>query len=367
MSDVAVLEPDRIEGAPHPRATPALIGQDAAETAFLAAVASGRLHHAWLLTGPRGVGKATLAWRMARHLSAGGHGDTLDMPAEHPVFRQTTQLVAPSIFLCRRPWDPKTQRYRTAITVDEVRALKAFFQMSAGGETWRTAIVDPADDLTPSAANALLKVLEEPPPRTVLILVCHRPALLLPTLRSRCRELRCRRLDADEMSRALSAAGAEVPTAEAAILTLLADGSVGRAFGLLVNDGPALYGRIVELLVGAPGLDRTRALDLADASAARDGGARFALTLDLAELAVSRLARFAADPAGAYPAMAGEDVLRDRLARDPAQAHVWAETAARLRTRAEAARLVNLDPAQIILDMFLQIDTAASDACRPAS
>lgn len=364
MSGSDVLEPDRVAGTPHPRDTASLIGQAGAERAFLDAVASGRLHHAWLITGPRGVGKATLAWRMARHLGAGGLGDSLDMAPHHPVFRQTAQLASPSIFLCRPPWDAKAERYRTAITVDEVRALKSFFQMSSASETWRVAIVDPTDDLTPSAANALLKILEEPPKRSVLILVCHRPALLLPTLRSRCRELRCLRLGADQVVQALRDAGMDISSEDTKTLAALADGSVGRAFELYFHEGAALYGRIVDVLAGAPGLDRGKAESLAEASGGRDGGARFRQILDLAELALSRLARAAADPSTASSGIAGEEALRQRLAPTPAHARIWAEAAPRLRSRAEAARSVNLDPAQIILDTFLQIDLAASDAAR---
>ena len=132
--------------------------------AFLAAAATGRLHHAWLLTGPRGVGKATLAWRIARHLIAGGtrrvarHG-----PRPTRSSASSRRLASPQLFLCRRPWDDKAERLRTAITVDEVRALKGFFQLSAADGGRRVAIVDAADELNGAAANALLKILEEPP------------------------------------------------------------------------------------------------------------------------------------------------------------------------------------------------------------
>lgn len=118
-----------------------LFGQSEAEATFLEAVRAGRLHHAWMLTGPRGIGKATLAWRIARYLIAGEPGEGLDMAPGHPVFRQLATLASPQLFLGRRPWDEKAERLKTAITVDEIRALKSFFQLSAaeGGGASRSS------------------------------------------------------------------------------------------------------------------------------------------------------------------------------------------------------------------------------------
>ncbi|MEO0914127.1 MAG: DNA polymerase III subunit delta', partial [Pseudomonadota bacterium] len=138
MVDEALPEADRLEGAPHPRHTASLYGQGAAEAAFLEAFASDRLHHGWLLTGPRGIGKATLAWRIARLLLEerdaglfGGPPETLAVPPDAPVFRQVAALAEPRLALCRRAWDEKTKRLKTALTVDEVRKLKSFFALSA--------------------------------------------------------------------------------------------------------------------------------------------------------------------------------------------------------------------------------------------
>ena len=283
------VEPDRLPGAPHPRETAVLYGQAEAEARFLDAAATGRLHHAWALTGPRGVGKATLAWRIARHLIAGGGAAPSTWPPTIRSSARWRRSPAPQLFLCRRPWDDKGERLRTAITVDEVRALKAFFQLSAAEGGRRVAIVDAADELNTAAANALLKILEEPPAGAVLLLVSHRPAALLPTLRSRCRELRCRPLGPEPLARALAAAGAAPDPADAAALAALAGGSVGAAFELVAGDGLARYAEIVELLATAP-LDRRRAIALAEAAAGRDAAPRYALTLDLVRLALTRLA-----------------------------------------------------------------------------
>ena len=351
-------EPDRHPSAPHPRETAALFGQEAAERAFLAAEAGGRLHHAWLLTGPRGVGKATLAWRIARHLIAGEDAPSLDMAPDHPVFRQVAALASPQLFLARRPWDEKAERLRTAITVDEVRALKGFFELTAADGGRRVAIVDSADELNASAANALLKILEEPPSRSVLLLVSHRPAGLLPTIRSRCRELRCAPLAPAALAAALAAAGAEA--ADDPRLATLAGGSVAAALDLVEGGGLELYAEIVALLARSP-LDRRRLVALADAATGRAAAARYALTLDLAQTALGRLARAAAGlpPAPFSPA---EAELFARLGATPAQGRLWATLAPALAERSTHARAVNLDPAQVILDTFLQIDAAAAEA-----
>lgn len=349
-------EPDRLPGAPHPRETAVLFGQEAAERLFLDALSTGRLHHAWMLAGPRGTGKATLAWRIARHL-IGGAG--LDTPSDHPAFRQLAALGSPQLFLGRRPWDEKAERLKTAITVDEIRALGAFFHLSAADGGQRVAIIDAADEMTPQAANALLKVLEEPPARSTLLLVTHRPAALLPTIRSRTRTLRLAPLDADPLARALAAAGSPADPRTAPLLAALAGGSVGAAFRLAADEGPARYAEIVEILARSP-LDRRRAIALAEAAGGRQS-ARYELTLELVAAAVARLARAGA---GA-PVPASTDAEREmaaRLAPGPAATHVWADLAARLADRTGHARAVNLDPAQVILDTLLEIDAAAARA-----
>lgn len=361
-----VEEPDRRPGAPHPRETSVLFGQGPAERGFLDALAAGRLSHGWLITGPEGVGKATLAWRIARHLLAGGQGDSLEMAPSERVFRQVAQLSAPQLLLCRRPWDDKTKRLRTAITVDEIRALKSFFQMSAPDGGWRVAIVDAADDLTVSSANALLKILEEPPERAALLLVSNQPTRLLPTIRSRCRQLRCLPLAPEALAAALQAAGHPVSDAELPVLAVLSGGSPGAALDLAAAGGVALYDDILQLIRTAPPLDRRRLVALADACSGRDSGARFALTLDLLRLAVSRLALAAAGSA-IDPVSEAEAALRERLGQHPEQAKIWAELEPDLLGRAERSRALNLDPGQVILDTFLRIDAAAERALLPAA
>jgi DNA polymerase-3 subunit delta' len=363
-------EPDAVEGAPHPRLTRRLVGQQAAERAFLDAVTQDRLHHAWLITGPRGVGKATLAWRIARFLLAGGDGpagapQTLDVAEGDPVARRIAGLAEGRLFLLRRAWDDERKRLKSVITVDEARRLKGFFGMSAADAGRRVVIVDSADELNPNAANALLKTLEEPPARSVLLLVSHQPSRLLPTIRSRCRQLACRTLDAGEMAEALAAAGAGAGAdagdgADPAALAELSGGSVGEAVRLANLGGVALYADLLRLMGRAPGLDRPAALALAESCVGRDAEARFDLMLRLTGLLLMRLARTGALGTPPPEAVPGEAATLRRLAPDAAAARAWAEAAEAALARAAHGRAVNLDPASVILDMFLRLDRTAA-------
>ncbi len=364
-------EADRAPGAPHPRETPALFGQEAAERAFLDAYAAQRLHHAWLITGPRGVGKATLAWRIARFLLAAPRGQeaglfaspapaSLDVPADHPVARRVAALSDPGLVLVRRPWDAKAERLKQEITVDEVRRLKHFFELSATDGGRRVVIVDAADEMNPNAANALLKVLEEPPADTTLLLIAHQPSRLLPTILSRCRRLRCTALGPDDLARALDQAGAD-PGPDAPALAALSEGSVGTALRLLNMEGLTLYRELIVVL-GDPNA-RPAALALADSCTGRAAADRLALLLDLVDLFLARAARTGISGPPLPEAAAGEAALLSRLSPGPAAARRWADLAQSLGARARHGRAVNLDPAALILDMVLKIhETAAATA-----
>ncbi len=368
-------EPDRAEGAPHPRETTLLRGQSAAEAEFLAAFDSGRLHHGWLLTGPRGVGKATLAWRIARFLLSdppmadGLFGPpqtpSLDVDPEHPVARRLRALSEPGFRLVRRSPDDKG-KLRQVIAVEDVRALRDFFALSATDGGRRVVIVDAADDMNTNAANALLKLLEEPPARATLLLVAHRPQGLLPTIRSRCRVLKLAPLGADDLAAALADAGATLPDGTDArrALAELSGGSVGAALQLLAGDGLALYARLVALLGSLPAMDRPALLALAETVSGREGEGRFALLVSLLDTALSRLARAGAMGTPLPEAAPGEAALPARLANTLAAARGWADLAAELGNRARAARAVNLDPAALVLDMFLRMESAARDLPR---
>ena len=369
MSDVDSLpQSDQIEGAPHPRETPVLFGQQDAEAAFLDAFNQGRLHHSWLITGPKGVGKATLAWNIARFLLvsdedtgmfAAPPSENLHVSPDHPVFHRIVALAEPGVFLCRRPWDEKKKRLKTAITVDEVRKLKSFFTLSSADGGWRIAIVDAADEMNKSAENALLKILEEPPAKTILLLISHQPAKLLPTIRSRCGALRCKPLSPDALHQVMEQAGfpEENNTED---LARLSGGSAGETIDLLANDGLETYRDILSLLATAPRMNRPRMIALGNKCSGKGAELRYDMTVRLSLLALSRLALHGAKGGGDM--VNGEGELAARLSANPYQAREWATLVQELTGRITHARAVNLDPAQVILDTFLSIDATAGRA-----
>jgi DNA polymerase III subunit delta' len=194
-----IPETDRIEGYPHPRQTASLLGQDAALARISRAIRSGHSPQAWLLSGPPGVGKATLAYRMARYLLAYGATDKgpddLAVPDRDAASIQVAAGSHPGLLVLKRGLNPETGKLMNVLSVNEVRRLAGFFGMTSGAGGWRVAIVDTADDMNDNAANALLKMLEEPPANAMLLLLSNTPGRLLPTIRSRCQRLEMRPLD----------------------------------------------------------------------------------------------------------------------------------------------------------------------------
>jgi DNA polymerase-3 subunit delta' len=365
---VALPDPTQVEGAPHPRETRHLYGQQAAEAGFLDAFNAGRMHHAWLLTGAEGLGKATLAWRIARFLLAAPSDDggmfgtpppptTLDVDPGDPVHRSTSALSDPRLYLLRRGPNQKRDALMSVISVDEVRDMKKFFTLSATDGGRRVAIIDAADDLNHAAANALLKVLEEPPKDAVFLITAHQPARLLPTIRSRCRALRLSPLSPADMAAALAQAGVE--TDDPAALAALSGGSVGAAIRMARQDGLSLYRSILSLAATLPRLDRPHVLALAEAAGKRGAEATFDLTVTLVDLFLARLARQGTTGTPAPEAAPGEAALFARLCPDAASARDWADLAQTLGARVRQGRAVNLDPSALLVDMLLKLEAAA--------
>jgi DNA polymerase-3 subunit delta' len=253
---------------PHPRATSELFGHPEAEQALLEAYRGGRIPHAWLIGGESGIGKATLAFRMARFvlaypdpaMPAVQKANSLAVPPDHPVARRIAGQAHGDLLVLERVINEKTGKLFTVTRVEDVRRTVPFFGSTAGEGGWRVAIVDPLEDLNKAGENALLKVLEEPPPRALLLLVSRAPGRILPTIRSRCRTLILRPLAAEDIARAMRAAlGAGADTTEIRSAADVADGSVGRALMLVEGDALELRQQVIGLLDRLPAID-SRAL-----------------------------------------------------------------------------------------------------------
>jgi DNA polymerase-3 subunit delta' len=253
--------------APAPRENPHLIGHDAAERAVADALAGGRMHHAWLITGPEGIGKATLAFRFARRLLASGQSGTtggLAMDPQHPVFRRVAAGTHADLMTVEREWDDKKKRMKKNIAADTVRGIPGFLHLTPAEGGWRAVIVDGAEDMSIQSANALLKVLEEPPPRAVLMLVSAAPGRLLPTIRSRCRHLPMQKLPPDDLQRVLSLYLPGMPRQEQGALAELAEGAPGRALALAEQGGLAIASLVREVITADP-FPLLRGYEIADA------------------------------------------------------------------------------------------------------
>ena len=247
-----------------PRLAQELFGHAEAEQTLLDAYRGGRIPHAWLIGGESGIGKATLAYRLARFvlaypdpaMPAAQRAKSLDVPADHPTTRRIAGQAHSDLLVLRRVINEKTGKLFTVTRVEDVRRTVPFFGSTAGEGGWRVAIVDPLEDLNRAGENALLKVLEEPPARTLLLLVSHAPGRVLPTIRSRCRTLVLRPLAVENVIRAVTAtAGEEASADDIRDAAAAADGSAGRALTFLEGDALELRQQVTGLLERLPVLE----------------------------------------------------------------------------------------------------------------
>lgn len=352
--------------SPLPRENPFLTGQDKAEKTFLDAWSSGRLAHAWLICGPRGIGKATLAYRMARfalsqheQADAGLLGEpeplSLQMSQEHPVFSRIAALGHGDFRAVERPWtDAKKTKRKTAITVNEVREIGSFMRLTPGEGGWRVVIIDAADEMNRNAANAVLKVLEEPPKQALLFLVSHNPARLLPTIRSRCRRLDLQPLPAATVSTLMMRYMPGLSPAEADPLAVLADGSIGRALELAEAGGLDLFRQMIGVLSTLPKLDITLAHALGD-TAAR--GESFRTIADLLTWWLARMVSVEArdDWAHTPEIVPGEHAIADKL-KAAAGLDQWVEVWEKVARLFDRATAVHLDKKRTVLNALLTIE-----------
>ena len=291
--------------------------------------------HAVLMTGPRGIGKATLAYRFARFVLAHGakgieaglsaeDDGTLAVPADRGVFRRVASGGHADLLAVERAYDPRRRRLRGEIVVDETREIAAFLRLTPAEGGWRVVIVDGADEMNRSAANALLKILEEPPRRALLLLVAHSPGRLLPTIRSRCRRFPMTPLPPSIVSRLLETYRPGLPQAQSAALVALADGSIGRALELAEAGGVELYQAILALLSREQGVDPAALHTLADRLARGEADNAYRAVEELLSHLLGEIAVSAAGGnSGRRPCPESDQVLRRLGARAPAAR--WAE------------------------------------------
>ncbi|HEY8950849.1 MAG TPA: DNA polymerase III subunit delta' [Rhizomicrobium sp.] len=340
----------KVEAAPEieahdPRKTMALVGHRAALATAARAIRAGRPPQGWLISGPPGVGKATFAFRIARYLLAFGATDRgpedLSVLESDPASMQVSAGGHPGLLVLQRGINPNTGKPMTVLGVDEIRKLSGFFGMTSGAGGWRVAIVDTADDMNPQAANALLKALEEPPARAMLMLLSNAPGQLLPTIRSRCQRLDLRPLSDTELSKELTARLPDLGAGERETLIRVSGGSIGAALTLAEDDGLAL----------AEEADR-----LIDRASAPDIGATLALADKLSRI------NDGTDRFGQFLIEALTNRIRARATEGGAGLDRWTALLERLNRSFLRTGALHLDPRQTILSA----DKAISDTVRRA-
>ena len=348
----------------HPRAATSLIGHERAEHALLEAYRSGRLAHAWLIAGPRGIGKATLAYRFARFvLSQPTEPESLAIPSGHPVFQRVASAGHGDLMTLERATDEKTGRMKSEIVVDDVRKLQHFFTMTAAETPWRIAIVDSADEMNRNAANALLKMLEEPPARGLLLLIAHTPGRLLPTIRSRCRRLDLRPLSVDTVADVIGLRRPDIHGAERLALAHLAGGSPGRALEIAASGGIAFYHDLTAHLERLPKLDIPALYGFADKMAEKGNDGLFRTFAGLLEDWFYRL--ILAASAGPEALAAGHELderdkaLMARLAK-ARPLDRWLTLREELLALFAQADGLRLDQRQVVIDCFTKLQRALS-------
>lgn len=336
--------PEQIDGVPHPREAQFLAGHAEAERHLAEAWTSGRLHHAWLLAGPNGIGKATLAYRFARFILAAEEerGPRLAVRPESAAGRRIAAQSHPDLLAVTRGLTADRKSFASEIRVDEIRKVGSFLGSTAGAGGWRVVIVDRADDLNTNSANALLKVLEEPPQRSIFLVVTERPQRLPATLRSRCRQLPMRPLATDEVVSVLRPLGAAEGIDESVLgkAAAASGGSVRRALQLL-DHSEEVESQLASVLATLPALDRRSSFQLADLVAAGGDDAISSFVtgvLDHAHAQIQLGTPGAADPA--------------RLAR-------WSEVWENVATAARTADVFNLDRRPFVLSTLAMLAAAA--------
>ena len=355
-----------------PRKTMELVGHEAAERILLDSWNSGRMPHAWLIAGRHGIGKATLAYRMARFALGQGAqpqggslfgdapmaADSLSVDAESRVCQQVNAGGHPDLLTIERSVNPNTKKLRNEIAVDDVRRLSSFLSLTAAAGAWRVVIVDRADEMNRNAANALLKGLEEPPSNTLFLLVCDAPGRLLPTIRSRCRSLTLQPLPDATVIDLLARHAPDLPAADAAALARLAQGSIGEALALAEAGGLELYREMVGLFARLDRLD-IKAVHGLGAKLARPGAEEsFQMLARLVDRWLAGMMLGQSRGAPPPDVVEGEGEAARRLWARGGLAN-WLEVWEKVTRLFSQANRANLDRKQVVISAFLMLEAAA--------
>lgn len=334
-----------------PAANPDLVGHDEAIDTLERALASGRLHHGWLFQGPRGIGKATLAYRFARILLAGRTGSSrLDLESDHPVFSQVAGRHHPDLTVIEPERDLKTGKLKAGIAVDRVRAATSKLHNTSAISERRVMIVDGAEQLNRNAANALLKPLEEPPSGVVLILITHRPGQVAATLRSRCAKLPMQSLEEEALADLLKRHAPDMAAEMLPAIIALARGSIGRALELAAGDWLQTYEKTLRTLA-ASRLDALALEELASTLAkwsAKDG---FPAVLEMLQAIFGRIIAHATGRTGPSLFADEPEILKRLAARR--RVDRWAGLWEKIGRLSAAVDGVNLDHAQALAQILL--------------
>lgn len=357
MSDLPAV--DALDGVPHPKDCGTLIGHESAEAEFLDSFNGGRFHHAWLISGVSGLGKASFAYRAAKFLlsQTGGDGlfgppDSLDVDPGHQAISLINAGAHPGLTILRRQYDDKGKKFYKNVRIDDVRGLNDFFGMTSSDGGWRVVIVDAADDLNINAANALLKILEEPPKKTIFFLLSHSPAALLPTIRSRCRRLALQPLNSTQVADVVRPLAPDLDEPSLDALTFIAEGSPGKALALYKAGGLDAFLGILELFNSYPKYDPEKLHGLADLAAKKESEALYRVLCELIPWWLSRFVRTVSMGIEYVSLIEGEAAIMQKLA-DQQPLSFWVEMWEKTNHLIERADTVNLDRKQVILNLFL--------------
>ncbi len=368
MHDSEIVEADQVPGACHPRFTFTLVGQDEAEKRLLDAYNRGRLNHGWLINGPNGVGKATLAWRIAKFLLVRARTSpgpepcpavSLQVEPDESAIRHLLALTERQIMLLRRNTDPDSGRVDPQITVASVRELINFFSYTSADQAMKIAIIDCAEEMNLSSVNALLKLLEEPPRQSLLLLVCNSRSLLPETIISRCRIVNCRPLPHSDVEKLLHIQ-TNGTCRNSRALVELSQGSIGQAMHIRHEQGVRLYRSLVETLASFPDCSGHQIVQLARQGNGSEGMQFTELFSFLMLSLIQRTARYAVDEVLNAEIVPGERQVLLHLVQSCNSPQVWADTFGELASMMFDSRRVNIDNFSTIVGSFTRLERVAT-------